>query len=297
MGDLISLQTADGMKWTMPDGERFITAYGGWGAPDVTYITSTSFRKDSVQERGWVYEPRALMLTLKEKTCSSRAAYWEARRQLIDLFRFNRGGPLTLTLRTLAGMQRSISVIGDPGPTFDGVSPDGDIWNIEETIALVAFNPIWRNPVTKMLTASQYAASGFIFPITFPITFGIAGVQFLFPITYAGSFDAYPTFTLTGPYSSAVFSSDMIPSVFTLDVPIGAAATRIVTLDPTRRSIVNASGADRINDLADGSDLVRFRLVPSPFAPGGVQTISVVVSGATVATSITMAYNEQFTGI
>lgn len=296
-GEVVSLKTADGRTWTLPDGERFATAYGGFGAPPTTFVTNTNWRAHNAFERGLTFEPTTITLTLHQITPATRSLYWAARAELIDLLRQNRGGPLTLTIQTPGGVSRSLAVYADPGAQFAARDPGDDAWLIEEELSLTAFTPLWYDPARKTVAAVRDATGGLTFPITFPITFGAGGVRYTMAVPYAGTFESFPTITLTGPYSYVAVRSDSVDATFALATPISAGQQRIISLDPQNRTIVDGAGVDCMSELEDGFDLVHFRLVPPPYSPNGAQIIIAQMQGSTLASAASLAYYDRFIGL
>ena len=50
LGDFIALTTNDGQVLTMPDQNVSLTAYGGFGAPPVNYVTKQGYRQHGETE-------------------------------------------------------------------------------------------------------------------------------------------------------------------------------------------------------------------------------------------------------
>jgi len=297
VGDLLSLRTADGQQWTLPDGERYALVYGGFGAPPTTFITNTQYRADAAVERGLMYETTELTVLFHQKTTSNRATYWRQRAALIDVLRWNRGGPLVLTLQREDGTRRAIEVYADPGATLPARDPSDDIWLIEESLSFIALRPVWYNPDATTVAGVLDVSGGLTFPITFPITFG-GGARYNMPLQgYGGTYDSFPVITVNGPYNSIAFSSNAVAASFKMDVPIQAGEQRIINLNPQNRTILDSAGVNCIGDLADGFDLVHFKIVPAPYDPGSGQTMTALVKGRSNATAVSMTFNEQFIGI
>lgn len=298
-GDLISIETADGLKWSMPDGERFITASGGFGMPPVEYITSHQYRQGGEIERGYVLDERVISLTFHERVASRRALYWQARADWIDLLRQNRGGPLTLTIMTPTGGKRAIACYADPGPMMPPVDEADSVWQVAESINLRAFDPIWRDPTIHQLVGVRDVTSGGgkVFPMSYPVTFGpYAGAVYSFSLMYAGTYDSFPTITIVGPYNKATFVA-ATGATFELDTPIGAGEVRIIDLEPPGYNITDGAGVNKIGELGEGFDLIHFKIAPQAYAAPSAQVIAVILEGSTLASSVTFTYYDRYIGI
>jgi hypothetical protein len=78
---------------------------------------------------------------------------------------------------------------------------------------------------------------------------------------------------------------------------INASDSRTIDCRPGRKTVVDAAGADQIDELSDDSDLQTFSLEADPEASGGDNAVTVTGSGATSDTRITIVYYTRYTGI
>jgi len=281
LGDVHQIITVDGKTLTVPDGETVFKAYGNYGAPPTEWITRRGYKQHGVTELDYTLTPRTVSIALYRSGACSRPLYWQYRAELHDLLRPNRGGAMTLVIREAGGNKRALRVRANPGAIF---APQGDTnnWNIDEPIDLIAFDPIWFDPTTVSADVSLTVDSNLIFPITFPIQFGINGAQYNYAITYAGTWESFPVLTLTGPYTSASIENLATGVKIELLQGISAGETRIITLTPGSQSIVDGSGVNKFSDLSPGANLIEFAIQPDPIVPGGVQTIRALLQGTQV---------------
>lgn len=297
LGDLISLTTYDGERRYIPSGGLRILAYGNFGAPPVEWITSRGYRQHGATVLDFFTQPRTVTLELYQTGACGRQQYWDSRAELINLLRPNRGGPLKLTVRTSNGNQRALYVRPDPGLTLPPVEPTVNNWAVQEAIDLIAHDPIWFDPESVDLVTEGTIGDDLIFPITFPIAFGLSGLRFIFNQVYRGTWESFPIFEIDGPYDSALFINEATGARFQLMLPISSGERRIVDLTPGRQSVTDSMGINRFGELAPNSNLVQFSLQPDPIVPGGAQQIHVILSGATADTRVTIHYFERYFGI
>lgn len=298
-GDLILIETADGQELFVPDLEaiQFLT-YGSFGAPDTTFQTRRGFRQHGATELDYTLAPRTITVQLHRNAACSRDEYWANRAALHDFLRPNRGGPLTFTLRQPDGVMRSIVVRADPGLELPPPPPNTNDWFINEPLDFIAFDPIWFDPTETAFNNAASTDTDLVFPITFPIVFGVSGVLFTTGLfSYAGTWKTYPKITLTGPYTRATITNVTTGVVISMNVAIGAGEQRIITLTPGNQSIVDASGVNRFSELGPGSNLIDFNIRPHPEVANGQQEIRAEFTDGTGASAFRLAYNARYFAI
>lgn len=280
LGDVHQIITYDGNTLTIPDQDVVFRAYGGYGAPPVEFVTRRGYKQHGQTFVDYTISSRSVSVSLYRSGACSRELYWEYRKELHNLLRPNRGGAITLVLRQAGGEKRALKVWANPGAVFAPVETNN--WAIDENLDFTAFDPFWFDPDAVSADVGLTVDSNLIFPITFPIQFGIAGAQFNYPITYTGTWDSFPTLTLTGPYTSATIENLATGIKLELVQGISEGDQRIIDLTPGSQSIVDAAGVNHFSDLAPGANLVQFAIRPDPIVPDGQQTIRALLQGAKV---------------
>src|SRR4030042_1316125 len=201
VGDIIYLQTADGEQLFVPDDEvKFLTS-GNFGAPPVDFITRKGYQQHGVTEVDYLLEPRTITAELWHSPACSRQQYWDNRLALHEYLRHNRGGPLLFVLRQPNGALRALVVRANPGLQFPMPGTDINNWNVDEAVDFLAQDPIWFDPDIHSGFVASALDLNLVFPITFPIRFGIAGRLSEATITYAGTWVSYRTLRLYGTYA------------------------------------------------------------------------------------------------
>ena len=143
---------------------------------------------------------------------------------------------------------------------------------VEYPVKLVADDPFWRADQTIWQSwGGLQVKSGFLKPVTSTGVLHInsASVTGTGTISNPGDVDAYPVWTLSGPFTSAkVGVGDRA-----VDIPFAVAAGQTLVIDttPSRLSAVIA-GVDRTGDLGQST---RYAAVP----PGANVPLTVVMAG------------------
>lgn len=295
--DTLTLTTYDGQSFTMPNSVFAFEVFpGGFGAPPTQFATRQGYQQHGVTEIGYTLQPREIDLEFWRASACDRLTYWTNRAELLDFLRPNRNGALVLTVTREDNSQRSLTVRANPGAQFP--AQQSNDWNIREGLSFTAFDPIWYDPAVTTYAPASSSPSELVFPITFPIQFGAPGLLFTQAITYDGSWKSYPSITLTGPYTAVTLENSVLSAAIFLTVAIAAGEQRILTLTPGQQTVLDAAGVSQMGDLGPLSDLVNFALLPTPEAPGGVQTLSVIMIGGTNGVSaVSIRYNTRYFGI
>lgn len=294
-GDLIKIETFDGEYFYTPDEVIQFLSYGDFGAPGTEFQTRRGYKQDGATEVGFTIEPRTISLELHRNPACSRQEYWDNRLALHNFLRPNRNGPMTITLRQPDGALRSLVVRADPGLEFPPPPSDTNHWDVREALDFIAFDPFWFDSEAVVFDDAATTDAQLIFPITFPIIFGLSGVFFSTgTFIYTGTWKTYPTITLTGPYTRATITNVTTGISIVLSVAIGAGEQRIITLTPGNQSIVDAMGVNRFSDLSPGSNLIDFNIRPDPEVAGGIQTISAGLVDGTSDSAFELEFNNRY---
>lgn len=298
VGDVLQITTYDGNNLVLINQEVKLLAYGNLGASPTQFITRRGYRQNGATEVDFLLQPRTITVELWHSPACDRQTYWDTRQELHNFLRPNRNGPLTFTLQTPDGEERSITVRADPGLVFPSQNNNNN-WNIQEQMDFVAYDPTFFDSAQTVMALSSITQTQLIFPITFPITFGTSDV-FLTTgtITYLGTWKTYPLITLTGPYTRANIQHVGLGINISLSTAILQGETRIIDLTPGAQSIVDGSGVNKFSDLGTGSDLVDFAIYPDPEVAGGLQTITAqLVDGVAGISTASIAYYDRYFGL
>jgi hypothetical protein len=296
-------ETPDGIEYSLDDwGRTFLMSRSGEGMSPIEYRTFRGPFQHGETVQDYVLRPRLIQYIVRLQT-RNRDKYWTERARILDVFRPNRQNvneflPGKLKKFLEDGTQRALDVYLEQGLDFKSDSNQWDDFGSTEAVRFVAYNPVYYNPAQSTLQFTLGALSNLVFPITFPIQFGGSIINGLTSITYLGTWVEYPVIVITGPIAAPTI--DNLTTGETLSLAYNIPAGRVVTIDLTygHKTIVDDLGTNLVGALSTSSDLATWHIAPDPEAPGGVNQIQVMGSGATPGvTNITLLYFDRYVGL
>ncbi len=304
--EVISLETVDGDKLPLK-GAWLDFGFSGFGAAPIQWQTQTGYKRNGARVLDYRITERQLRVIIGQPEIGvQRYEYWNARSELLEFLRPNRGefNQLTMSISRLdengLPVKRSIQCFYTGGAEMEDFDADSNQFRVNLALEFTAFNPFFYNPVTVDLDLVATIAEDLIFPITFPIIFGASGNFFdTGDLNYTGSWRAYPTITIQGPYSSAILQDYGTDASITLGVAIGAGETRIIRLMEDGFEITDGAGNSVFDELTAGSNLIDFYIPPTgQVIAGGEQRITVtLVGGSESQSAVNIEYSETYYGI
>lgn len=304
--EIISIETVDGEKLALK-GAWLDWGFSGFGAAPLQWQSQTGYKRNGARIIDYRLTERRLNVIVGEsETNEGRYNYWDARAELLDFLRPNRGdfNELTLTLSRLdkdgLPVKRAIACVYNGGAEFEDFDSDSNQFRVQAALEFIAYNPLFFDPVTVDLDLVATTQTDLVFPITFPIIFGASGNLFdTGNLNYQGSWRAYPTITITGPYSSATLTDYGTGATITLGVAIGAGETRIIRLSENSFEIRDGAGNNVFDELSAGSNLIDFYIPPTgQVIAGGTQRLTVNLIGGSVSQSaVNVEYSDTYFGI
>lgn len=278
-----------------------LVSISGIGTAPLRQLEERSPFQDGSSSVGFRLDPRIINLVLFMNS-SSRA---EADNNRTALYEYFKGLPLPLKLKCIKdnGDTRLIDCYtsGMVDAPLDEQNRVGASQRF--AIQLKALNPIWydQTPLAwGILGGSSTGASGFSIPMEVPFvqapnTFIDATVS----LSYSGSWYEYPVITIFGPGTN--FTVTNLTTGDILDFPtLVLTSGEYVQIDLRygAKSVVDDTGANVIGELSSDSDLSTWRLVPSPIASSGANSINFsVASDATEETGVRINYYNRYTAL
>jgi hypothetical protein len=301
IGDSYTLTAKDGEIFYFPDDTngtnptRLFLATGGFGAPPVEWETKAGYKQDGATVNGYKIGVRTITATWYEDVAlgCTRAEYWEKRGNIQAFLRPDRA-PFTFTLVQPNGIKRALQVYPQQGWIFPELSNEEDAFTIRETIPLLAFDPIWYDPQVTSVVGTNVENAQLVYPFSYGVNNGrIYGVfkTSTAAINYTGTWDAYPTLTLTGPYTNVNITLN--GARITLETAIVAGETRTITTQQGKISVVDGLGNNKISELSTTSNIIDFKLLPPPIQTGQ-NVVSAVFEGSTLTTAIQIQFNTRY---
>jgi len=298
------LITADGETHNLRSlGGIFMMQSGGFGMPDIEYLTERGPLQDGATLLTYRLRQRVVQYMFRGQGCN-RQQYWDLREKLLDWTRPNRHSASTLTPATLRkirpdGSMRDLDVFVEAGPTFDISGLDRwDEAGFTDTIRFVAHNPLLYDPAVQSRAVVLPLSTQLVFPITFPIYFGLGTIDDTFVIPYLGTWDEFPTITISGPINGAIIENISTGEILQFDYNIPQGVTVTINLAYGQKTATDGSGNNYIGLLTPDSDLTTFHLAPNPVVAGGNNVLRVQGGGARYGhTSVVVSYYNRYIGM
>lgn len=276
--------------WTDPAG-TVTTLDVEWGAagrfmPPILAIEDIVPGQPGSRRRMTQHKPKDVLLPLWI-TAVDDVTLRAKTRALVYAFDPTRGDGI-LTVTAPDGTQRKLTCRSAAGLEL-GEKADTDTFVTWQRAALQlhANDPYFYDTSTQVLSyALNPAAATPFFPF-FPLTVSGDGVIANTTITNGGDIAAWPVWTITGPGTGTILvANDTLGQQIALTQPLGS--TDVLTIDtrPGIKSVRLASGVNAFSLLTPTSTLW-------PLAPGP-NAVRVIVSGASVATSVTLVYVNRY---
>lgn len=285
--------------WTAPGGAtRVLTrtngaylAVGGvvghMAAPS-THLASTPPTLDGGIYRSRKVEPRDIALRLNVSAASPHT-WGDLVRQVVNEFDTS-DGPGTLQMARLDGTRRYInchylSGLESPEGGDPGAIPFGTF-----TVLLRAYDPWWYGETqSRTFTVSSstdlFGASGAPDFYIMPTELVGSGST----VNNPGDVDAYPTWTINGPMTSATFTLDT-GDTFTITNTLSAGESIIVSTDPRTPAfskILNDGGSNLWGTATTN--------YPNLWAlPAGDSTVTVSIAGSTSSSSVLLEFMPRY---
>jgi len=304
--EVISLETRDGMKLPLK-GAWLDFGFSNFGAAAIEWQSQTGYKRNGSRIIDYrLLERRFNVLLGGSEVNNQRYEYWNQRAELLNILRPNRGtghNELTLTISRLDEngnpIKRAINCVYESGAEFEDFDEDSNQFRVTAGLQFIANNPLWFNPASISLELVASTSEDLVFPITFPIIFGASGSVFATgALDYEGTWRAYPTITLEGPYESAQLVDNGTGATITMGVPISAGGSRIIRLSENGFEIVDNLGNSAFSELSSDSNLIDFYIpTVGQVISGGSQSITVTLVGGDGSSGVTIDYDEMYYGI
>lgn len=299
IGEAYKFQTADGESLSIA-GKVSLRGFASFGIPNIAYETRRAYKQDGETLIDFRLDSKSIVLDLYHDGNKSRSEYWQARQDLINIFRPNRGGAVTLFITRADNTKRAIDVYLQGGLGIDSESANDNFWDINLSLDLIAYDPLWYD--TNVFNSALAGSSGseLVFPITFDddgIVFGLEGTIFSTDdIAYAGNWKTYPVVTITGAYDSAVIKNTATGVEATLAVPVATGLTRIIDFRPGMVSVKDGNGDSKFNELSITSNM-NMAILPDSELNGSTQAIEVTLTTTDGNSAVSVEYRTKYIGL
>lgn len=301
--EFTSYIASDGSVYRFNNGvDRWVWGFQGGGLAPVQYITQQGPFQHGQTVIDYRFQPRLFTL-IHRRNGNCRADYWAHRRQILTQLTPSRqlfGEFTTGTLRKKISPTLSVDlkVLVSEGLNFDQRQNAWDEWAIQDAIRFIAHDPFYYGTSTHEIEFGGTGDDELVFPITFPIVFGKSFVDDTQVINYAGTFNAFPIITITGPAKGVTLTNLATNEMISLnyDVPTGVIVT--INLSEGQKTASDNLGNNLIGYITPNSDLATFSILPHPGAPNGVNTIRMTAANTQPGeTRVVLSYQDKYVGV
>ena len=263
----------------------------GIGIPPVQHVKQKSPRQDGATRVATILQERVVDVGFYYHS-GTRDAYWENRFGLYELLKMFDDLVLRIILESGESYDIDVAYLAE---TRKRLIPNSSLI----ALRLEAANPIFYATVASFLAVGvPPAADEFEFAITFPETFGSVAIDKDIPLTYEGSWKAYPQIDISGPITDPLIQNLTTDEELELSVAVPNGEVVRITLNPRGKSVWNiTTDANWMQYLDDDADLATWHLEAAPTAVGGVNDLHFEGTAGGPATAITLRWNDQFIGV
>lgn len=296
--EFVSYTSHDGVEYPLYGGKRALMSFSGLAMPDIRYITDSGPFINGVRVRDYRLDTRTIDFVQYERGCS-RQKRWDNIGLMIDSIRMNRGGPGVILVVLPDGTQRAIGAWIQEGPAGEYTADSAQVaFDIRELLRFLAPYPVWYDPTSEVETFVVTPVDSCL-PTCLPTCLGNGVIYTTVQIAYTGTFESFPTITITGPLSQPQITNITTGKSIELDYVVGAGEVVTIELTPYAATVTNNFGADLIGTVTNLNDLGSFSIVPEGlYVPGGINEILVQGAGGLVGvTAISITYFTNYLGV
>ncbi len=146
-------------------------------------------------------------------------------------------------------------------------------------------------------TAAQIALNA----TSLGVLFGSATLSENFTINYGGTWNAFPTIDVTGPWDNFTITNSATLETLDLGYNIGSGETVTFDLGYGVKSVTNQNGTNLIGSLSTDSDLATFHLAPDAEVTtglaDGINPLLVTGNNLTAGSLLVVSYYTRYIGI
>ena len=267
----------------------------GTGEAPVHRIEERGPQQHGATDRDFRLDPREVQLALWVQG-DSLADLETKRKALIDALRpTSAAKALRFTLDNGAVYQ----IDGHSAGSMTMPLAGGDGFALRTGVTFRAADPTFYDPTGDTVSlAVGGGADAFVVPMPVPHYVGASTLDANTAIAYAGTWRAYPVIRITGPISGPVITNVSTGEdlAFT-GVTIVAGNWYTIDLRYGYKTVTNSSGANKIAELSNASDLATWHLADDSEVTGGVNSITVTGTAGAAATRVDIIYNARYVGI
>jgi len=264
-------EDASGNLFPLELTDRLLTRIAGLGMPPVRHWTTRSPFQHGRSHWGYAFQPRVVTVGLLLRACD-RDGYWDKRKANVGMFN-PMNGPLKLRLTR---PDRHVYELHDgwyqAGYELEATDLD-DPWSIEGASQVEFEDPFWKWTTAPLsagqtrdsdgrvcsLTVTFTTQSNLVLPFSGPFLLGTETGTADVGANNAGTWEALPVITITGPLSDWTLTNDTNGKQISWNNYV-IDDGEIVTIDIPEKTVVNDDGLDLRSYLS--GDSATFSLAP-----------------------------------
>lgn len=279
---------------------RAVRSMTGWGKPPEAWHEMSGPFQHGTTFVSYRLQPRTITLDLLHKYCS-RSELYAGRSTLLDQMGLNNASPNApqagvLRWRYIQNDQylvRDLDVFLSRGLGFQPLESWRN-WAVQESMEFIAPNPVIYEPVDRTATISTFTST-LRYPIVFPFVLGaVSGTS---NITYTGTWESFPTITITGPASDIYILNQTTGSFIRLMYTVSVGETVTITLAYNNRAVTNNLGRNLLGYVSDDSTFNDFSLQTDNIVTSGINVMKVWLTGDGATTSVVFTYRNRYYGV
>lgn len=265
----------------------FITSLAGLGIPANNRFIERAALQHGAFNMGFRLQPRFFDMTLFTNSTSEQD-YWDTRDEINRIFAPT-DDLMSLKFTTGTSVKQIDCAIRG---VLAMDSNDRKGLGQKIGVQFIAPDPLFYDPNRVVYSIGGFGTGGLTFAMPVPFFFGQASIDSTIDLNNTGSWESYPQIEVVGPVNNFIITNETTGKKLDFTgLNLAAANERFIDTAFSAKTVVDQTGANKISDLTDDSDLTTFSLV------AGSNSISISGSSATSATRIFIRYYLRYIGI
>jgi phage-related protein len=207
-----------------------------------------------------------------------------AKRALVRSMNPKRGDGLIRVTSPIGDQREIVCRVAAGLEGVERIDDTSGLWMQMFPLVFRANNPYWRD-ISDIAATYTVGTPSTFFPF-FPIRLSNAQVFTDASPDNVGDVDAWPVWTLTGPGSTIYLRNLTTGYVLNLATTLGSGESAVIDTRPGAKTVTKADGTNLFSQLSNSSFLW-------PLEPG-VNSLRIEMSGATAASSVSMAFRPHY---
>jgi hypothetical protein len=266
---------------------KYVLEIDGIGMMPITPITRASYLQPGVTLERFAVQPRQIALAFGTKYAGEEA-WRQFRQELYALLRPTAEEPVVFQVQ-IGNETYEIDCYYNSELQLQP-DPQSRFWQ-RCVVELLAPDPRWRSSLRSSYYL-QAPGGGFAVPLVVPVSIAGDTASELMTIDYEGTVDAEPRILAYGPLDSLLLEhSELGCKIELTNLAMGINDILEIDCRWGHKSVV-LNGSNVLDKLAEGSDLVSFRILAS-----STNNIHIVATGIGASTYVVFQFHKLYAGI